>query len=146
MLPLAFSHSPSHSYERLGYRIQQAVASPHVQKRQFVELMPAPDESTADWARILNDLENTTGIRVERLESGLIRIGWREFSDFRGPCPPSAGIFLIVNFSLLKIFIQHALLSNFRLLKFTQRQAPPAGSHGSHRSLHNSTPVTLSGT
>lgn len=81
MLPLAFSHSPSRSYERLGCRIQQAVASPHVQKRQFVELMPSPDESSADWARILNDLEETTGIRVERLESGVIRIGWREFSD-----------------------------------------------------------------
>lgn len=81
MLSLAFSHSPSRSYERLGYRIQQAVASPHVQKRQFIELRPAPDESSADWARILNDLEETTGIRVERLESGVIRIGWREFSE-----------------------------------------------------------------
>lgn len=81
MLPLAFSHSPSRSYERLGYRIQQAVASPHVQKRQFVELMPAPDESTADWSRIINDLEDTTGIRVERLASGRIRIGWHEFSE-----------------------------------------------------------------
>nr|WP_146047342.1 DUF1654 domain-containing protein [Pseudomonas putida] len=32
MLSLAFSHSPSRSYERLGHRIQQAIASPHVQK------------------------------------------------------------------------------------------------------------------
>jgi len=81
MLPLAFSQSPSRSYERLGYRIQQAVASPHVQKRQFIELTPAPDESTADWARILSDLEQTTGVRIEHLESGVIRIGWREFSE-----------------------------------------------------------------
>lgn len=81
MLSLAFSHSPSRSYERLGYRIQQAIASPHVQKRQFIELTPTPDESSADWARILNDLEETTGIRVERLESGVVRIGWREFTE-----------------------------------------------------------------
>lgn len=81
MSPLALSHSPSRSYERLGYRIQQAVASPHVQKRQFVELTPAPDESAADWARILRELEETTGIQVERLASGVIRIGWHEFSE-----------------------------------------------------------------
>lgn len=81
MLPLAFSQSPSRSYEHPGYRIQQAVASHHVQKRQFVELKPAPHESTEDWARILKDLEETTGIRVEQLESGVIRIGWREYSE-----------------------------------------------------------------
>jgi len=81
MLSLAFSHSPSRSYERLGYRIQQAIASPHVQKRQFIELTPTSDECSADWARILNDLEETTGIRVERLESGVVRIGWREFTE-----------------------------------------------------------------
>jgi hypothetical protein len=52
-----------------------------VQKRQFVELKPAPGESTADWARILSDLEETTGIRVERLTSGVIRIGWQEYSE-----------------------------------------------------------------
>jgi len=81
MLSLAFSHSPSRSYERLGYRIQQAIASPHVQKRQFIELTPTPNESLADWTRILYDLEETTGIRVERLESGVIRIAWREFTE-----------------------------------------------------------------
>ncbi|MFG0631420.1 DUF1654 domain-containing protein [Pseudomonas sp. xss_2] len=81
MLPLAFSQSPSRSYERLGYRIQQAIASPHVQKRQFVELRPASDESPADWARILRDLEETTGVRIDRMETGAIRIGWCEFPE-----------------------------------------------------------------
>ncbi|WP_054892302.1 MULTISPECIES: DUF1654 domain-containing protein [unclassified Pseudomonas] len=81
MLPLAFTQSPSRSYERLGYRIQQAVASPHVQKRQMIELTPSPDDCMADWARILNDLEETTGIRVDRLDSGVIRIAWRDFSE-----------------------------------------------------------------
>jgi hypothetical protein len=78
---LTFHHSPSRSYERLGHRLQQAIASPHVQKRQFVELKPAPDESPVDWQRLLNDLEGTSGVRVERLESGAIRIGWRDFTD-----------------------------------------------------------------
>ncbi|WP_332879806.1 DUF1654 domain-containing protein [Pseudomonas putida] len=81
MLPLAFSHSPSLSYERLGHRVQQAIASPHVQKRQFVEVRPNPDESPADWRRLISDLEETTGVKIETLESGLIRIGWREFTE-----------------------------------------------------------------
>lgn len=81
MLPLAFSQSPSRSYERLGYRIQQAIASPHVQKRQFVELRPTSDESSADWARILKDLEETTGVRIDRMETGAIRIGWCELPE-----------------------------------------------------------------
>ncbi len=81
MLPLAFSHSPSLSYERLGHRIQQAIASPHVQKRQYVDVRPAPGDSPEDWRRLLADLEETSGIKVEPLESGLIRIGWREFTE-----------------------------------------------------------------
>ena len=81
MLPLAFSHSPSRSYERLGHRIQQAISSPHVQKRQFVEVKPGADESQDDWRRLLADLEETAGIHIQTLESGVIRIGWREFSD-----------------------------------------------------------------
>ncbi|MFY0993535.1 DUF1654 domain-containing protein [Pseudomonas juntendi] len=81
MLQLAFSHSPSLSYERLGYRIQQAISSPHVQKRQFVEVRPSADESPADWKRLISDLEETSGIKIEALESGFIRIGWREFTE-----------------------------------------------------------------
>ncbi|MDG9890593.1 MULTISPECIES: DUF1654 domain-containing protein [Pseudomonas] len=81
MLQLAFSHSPSLSYERLGYRIQQAISSPHVQKRQFVEVRPSADESPADWKRLISDLEETSGIKIEALESGFIRIEWREFTE-----------------------------------------------------------------
>lgn len=81
MLPLALSQSPSRSYERLGHRIQQAISSPHVQKRQFVEVKPNHDESQDDWRRLIADLEETSGIKIETLESGLIRIGWREFLE-----------------------------------------------------------------
>ena len=81
MLPLAFLSSPSRSYERLGYRLQALIASPHVQKRQYVDVKPAPEESEADWARLLDALEETNGVRVEHLQPGLIRIAWREFTE-----------------------------------------------------------------
>ena len=77
----AFSHSPGTSFERLGHRVQQLIASPHVQKKQLLEVKPGQDELTEDWARLLEDLENTEGVRIERLESGAIRIGWREYLD-----------------------------------------------------------------
>ena len=78
---LAFTHSPALSYERLGYRIQGLISSPHVQKRQYVDVKPAPEESDADWARLLDALEETNGIRIERTDHGLIRIAWREYVD-----------------------------------------------------------------
>ncbi|HHJ1298233.1 DUF1654 domain-containing protein [Pseudomonas sp. 17391] len=81
MLPLAFSHSPPLSYERLGHRIQLAISSPHVQKKQYVEVKPIPGDSPEDWRRLIADLEETTGIKVDLLESGFIRIEWREFTD-----------------------------------------------------------------
>lgn len=81
MLALAFSHSPSLSYERLGHRIQQVIASPHVQKRQYVEVKPSLGDLPEDWRRLIADLEDTSGIKVELLEAGLIRIEWREFTE-----------------------------------------------------------------
>ncbi|MFK0090853.1 DUF1654 domain-containing protein [Pseudomonas sp. NPDC090755] len=81
MLPLAFSYSPSQSYERLCYRLQTLIASPHVQKRQYVDVRPAPEESEADWARLLDALEETNGIRIERFEPGVIRVAWREYVE-----------------------------------------------------------------
>ncbi|MEG0633396.1 hypothetical protein D3C81_676150 [compost metagenome] len=81
MLPLAFSYSPVLSYERLGHRIQQAISSPHVQKRQYVEVKPIPGDSPEDWDRLITDLEETSGIKIDLLESGSIRIGWREFTE-----------------------------------------------------------------
>jgi hypothetical protein len=81
MPSLAFTQSPSLSYERLGYRIQGLISSPHVQKKQYVDVKPAPEESDADWARLLDALEETNGIKVEHTEHGFIRIAWREYVD-----------------------------------------------------------------
>lgn len=81
MLPLAFTHSSSESYERLGYRIQALIASPHVQKRQYIEVKPGPEESALDWSRLLEALEETNGIQIDRTPHGIIRIAWRDYVD-----------------------------------------------------------------
>lgn len=78
MYPLAFSQSPATSYERLGQRVQRLICSPHAQKVQVIDVMPEPSESARDWGRLICELEGTQGIHVDRLDSGAIRIGWRE--------------------------------------------------------------------
>jgi len=42
---------------------------------------PNPDETLDDWQRLLADLEDTHGVRIERLASGRIRIGWRDITE-----------------------------------------------------------------
>ncbi len=81
MPPLAFTQSPGSSYERLGERVQRLICSPHAQKVQMIDVVPEPTESSGDWNRLIQELEGTHGIRVDRLDSGAIRIGWREFFD-----------------------------------------------------------------
>lgn len=81
MPPLAFSQTPGSSFERLGQRVQRLICSPHVQKVQMIDVLPEPSETLGDWNRLIEDLEGTHGVRVERLESGAFRIGWREFIE-----------------------------------------------------------------
>ncbi|MEG0860236.1 MAG: DUF1654 domain-containing protein [Pseudomonas sp.] len=81
MPPLAFSQTPGSSFERLGQRVQRLIWSPHVQKVQVVEVLPDPTETLGDWDRLIEELEGTNGIHIERLETGAIRIGWHEYTD-----------------------------------------------------------------
>ncbi|QGW77774.1 DUF1654 domain-containing protein [Pseudomonas alkylphenolica] len=81
MPPLAFSQTHGSSFERLGRRVQRLICSPHVQKVQVVDVLPEPSETLGDWSRLIEELEGTPGIRVDRLEAGAIRIGWREYID-----------------------------------------------------------------
>ncbi|MNJ39874.1 hypothetical protein D3C77_347560 [compost metagenome] len=72
---------PPSSYELLGQRVQRLVSSPHVQKLQAITVLPEPGDRAEDWDRLLDELGNTDGIRIDRLESGAYRIGWREYID-----------------------------------------------------------------
>jgi hypothetical protein len=69
------------SYEQLGRRIQRLVSDPGVQKVQAINLCRREDELPEAWERVLQELEETDGITVERLEGDSVRIGWQKYVD-----------------------------------------------------------------
>lgn len=73
--------SPFKAYEHVGRRIQMMVSDPKVQKHQAVSIKRRGDESPEAWERVLQELDETDGITVERLDQDHVRIGWRSYLD-----------------------------------------------------------------
>lgn len=69
------------SYEMVGRRIQRLIAAPGVQKVQAITVTRLEAEPAEAWQQVLQEIEDTSGIRMERLESGAVRIGWREYCE-----------------------------------------------------------------
>jgi len=72
---------PRSSYELVGRRLQGLIASPRVQRIQLVEVTRRDDESPEAWHQVIQDIGDTAGIRIEHLDDGAVRIGWREYCD-----------------------------------------------------------------
>ncbi|MGH8452261.1 DUF1654 domain-containing protein [Pseudomonas sp.] len=72
---------PRNSYELVGHRLQRLIASPRVQRIQLVEVSRRENESPEAWHQVIQDIGETAGIRIEHLEDGVVRIGWREYCD-----------------------------------------------------------------
>lgn len=70
------------SYEHVGRRIQRMVSDPSVQKHQAVTITRREDEAPEAWERVLQELDETDGITVERMDQDRVRIGWKGFIEF----------------------------------------------------------------
>lgn len=82
MSPAPYSALKSrNSYELVGRRLQGLIASPRVQRIQLVEVSRRDDESPEAWHQVIKDIGDTAGIKIEHLEDGAVRIGWREYCD-----------------------------------------------------------------
>ena len=79
--PAFTTSKPPSSYEEAGRRLQALIASPGAQKLQTVTVRRLDHESPEDWKRLLDEIGETAGVRVEALEGGTVRIGWREYFD-----------------------------------------------------------------
>ncbi len=77
--------SPARSVETacelIRLRIQRLTSAPHAQKTQSIVITRSEDESAEAWLHILHEIEETDGIRMDRLESGVVRIGWRQYCE-----------------------------------------------------------------
>lgn len=69
------------SYELVRRRIQRLISAPHAQKIQSVVGTRSEEESADAWLQVLQEIEETNGVRVDRLESGAVRIGWQEYCE-----------------------------------------------------------------
>lgn len=76
-----FTQAKPRSYEQIGHRVQQIIANPQAQKTQSVTVSRLPSEDPGDWRRLLNELAETAGIRVEPLQGEAVKIGWQEYCD-----------------------------------------------------------------
>jgi hypothetical protein len=72
----------SSCYEQVGRRFQRMVSDPNVQKHQAVTITRRADEALEAWDRILQELDETDGITVERLDLDSVRIGWKRYVEF----------------------------------------------------------------
>jgi hypothetical protein len=69
------------SYEHVGRRIQKMVSDPRVQKHQAVRITRREDEAPEAWDRVIQELDETDGITVERLNQDCVHIGWKSYID-----------------------------------------------------------------
>lgn len=69
------------SCELIRRRIQRLISAPHAQKIQSVVVTKSEEEALDAWLQVLHEIEETDGIRMDRLENGTIRIGWREYCE-----------------------------------------------------------------
>lgn len=68
-------------YELVGRRIQRLIAAPGVQKVQVITVARNDDESPEAWCQVIQEIEDTSGVRIERLDADTVRIGWREYCE-----------------------------------------------------------------
>jgi hypothetical protein len=69
------------SYEHVGRRIQKMVSDPKVQKHQAVKITRREDEAPEAWERVLQELDETDGITVQRLDQDCVQIGWKGYME-----------------------------------------------------------------
>lgn len=76
-----FTQTKPRTYEQIGHRVQRIINDPKVQKVQAVIVARLPNEPREDWQRIMDEIRETAGIRVDQVDDEIVRIGWREYCE-----------------------------------------------------------------
>ncbi|MDI2595364.1 DUF1654 domain-containing protein [Pseudomonas sp. N3-W] len=72
---------PKNSYELVGRRIKELIAAPGVKNKMALVVSRRKDENPEAWHQVIRDIEETSGVSIERLSDGTVRIGWRKYCD-----------------------------------------------------------------
>lgn len=81
LLSPAFTTTTPHTYEQIGHRVQRILADPKVQRIQSVTVYRLPDESPADWRRLMAEIGDTAGIQLDEMDEDSVRITWKEYCE-----------------------------------------------------------------
>lgn len=64
------------TYPALARRVQAIIRSPSAQARQEATIRRRPDESLQDWDRLLEEIRETSGVRVTQCSDGSTVLAW----------------------------------------------------------------------
>lgn len=69
------------TYQQVRRRIERMVSDPRAQKIQTIQIAKRDEEPHESWERVIQELEETDGITVERFEDDSVRIAWQKYID-----------------------------------------------------------------
>ncbi|WP_323150730.1 DUF1654 domain-containing protein [Pseudomonas glycinae] len=69
------------SYKLVVRRIQRLITSLEVQKVQIVTVNRKDYESLEAWHQVIQEIGETSGVDIQHLDGGAVRIGWRGYYE-----------------------------------------------------------------
>lgn len=64
------------TYHRLVRRVNRSLINPSVLHRRQAVLRPAPEDRPEDWERLVDEIEQTEGARLDRRPDGSVCVCW----------------------------------------------------------------------
>lgn len=69
------------SYELVGRRIKELITAPNTRNQKALVVSRRKDENPEAWHQVIRDIEEPSGVSIERLSDSTVRIGWRKYCD-----------------------------------------------------------------
>lgn len=69
------------SYEVLAARLLRAINSPAAQRAKHACLTRLPDDSSEDWRRVLDGLEEEDNVTIAHRDDGSVDVFWTVVKD-----------------------------------------------------------------
>lgn len=64
------------TYHRLVRRVNRSLTNPNALHRRQAVLCPAPEDRPEDWERLMEEIEQAEGARLDRRPDGSVCVCW----------------------------------------------------------------------